>query len=295
MVIWLASGKSLLDFINPVWRFLWPMMLIVAVLSTVVGPWARQQIINFEDEIQNRGDVQRVSPGQFRESFSGQRVFFLENPDNENGRIGTVFIRSMESTGRRVLLVSSTGRFETDVDGQQWVVLERGYRTDMIPGQLESRTTSFDAYRIRMDQSTPGVKPQENTRAMPTLDLMKKTEPGAKGEIALRIGLPLLTLALGILAIPLAVSNARSGRAVNLILALLIYLIASNLFSAVKAAVGQGKLSFAMAWWPLPLGLLLLAAIMFWWRMTQKPGPIEWLWSLAQRAGLTRSKSAIAS
>jgi lipopolysaccharide export system permease protein len=35
MVIWLASGKSLLDFVKPVWRFLWPMMLVVAVLSTV--------------------------------------------------------------------------------------------------------------------------------------------------------------------------------------------------------------------------------------------------------------------
>lgn len=291
MVIWLASGKSLLDFVKPVWRFLWPMMLVVAVLSTVVGPWARQQILNFEDEIQNRGDAQRVSPGQFRESYSGQRVFFIENPDNENGRTGTVFIRSMESTGRRVLLVSSTGRFEKDADGQQWVVLERGYRTDMIPGQLESRTTSFDVYRIRMDQSAPGVKPQENTRAMSTLELMNKTEPGAKGEIALRVGLPLLTLALGILAIPLAVSNARSGRAVNLILALLIYLIASNLFSAVKAAVSQGKISFAMAWWPLPVGLLMVAAIMFWWRMTQRLGPIEWLWVMAQRAGLTKSKT----
>jgi lipopolysaccharide export system permease protein len=295
MVIWLASGKSLVDFIQPVWRFLWPTMLVVALLSTVVAPWARQQIISFEDEIQNRGDVQRVSPGQFRESYSGSRVFFLENPDNENGRIGTVFIRSIESTGRRVILVSSTGRFDTDANGQQWVVLERGYRTDIIPGQLESRTTSFDVYRIRMDQSTPVPRSQENIKAMGMLELIKKPEPAAKGEVALRVGLPLLTFALAILAIPLAVSNARSGRAVNLILALLIYLIASNLFSAMKAAVGQGKIGFAMAWWPLPLALLMIAAVMFWWRMTQKLGPIEWLWLAAQRAGIVRSKSSAAS
>jgi lipopolysaccharide export system permease protein len=78
------------------------------------------------------------------------------------------------------------------------------------------------------------------------------------------MGLPLLTLALGVLAIPLSVSSVRSGRAVNLIVALLIYLTASNLFTTVKAAVSQGRLEFYLAWWPLPLGLLLLAAAMFW-------------------------------
>jgi len=264
MVIWLSSGKSLTDFLKPIWRFIWPAMLIVTLLSTVVSPWARQQIISFEDQIQNRSDAQRVSPGQFRESFSGQRVFFLENPDDENGRIGTVFVRSMDRSGQQVLMVSSTGRFERDAQDQQWVILEKGYRTDMRPGQLEARTMGFDVYRIRLDPSTPGIKTQESTRSMSTLDLIAKPEPTAKGELALRIGLPLLTLALGVLAIPLSVSSALSGRAVNLIVALLIYLTASNLFTTVKAAVSQGRLEFYLAWWPLPLGLLLLAAAMFW-------------------------------
>lgn len=88
-----------------------------------------------------------------------------------------------------------------------------------------------------------------------------------QGELALRVGLPLLTLALGVLAIPLAVTQARSGRAVNLILALLIYLTASNLFTAMTATVTQGKWSLAMAWWPLPTVLLAIAAGMIWWRM----------------------------
>jgi uncharacterized membrane protein YhhN len=60
-----------------------------------------------------------------------------------------------------------------------------------------------------------------------------------------------------------------------------------------KAAVSQGKIGFAMAWWPLPLALLVIAAVMFWWRMTQKPGPIEWAWQVAQRAGLGARRSAV--
>lgn len=283
MVIWLSSGKSLTDLVRPVLTFLWPIMLIVAVLSVSVGPWARLQIMNFEDEIKSRGDAQRVSPGQFRESFSGQRVFFLENLDDENGRIGTVFIRSTEAGGRQSILVSTTGRFEKDAQGFQWVVLEGGYRTDISPGKLESQTMGFESYRVRLDQSTPVVRGQESAKTMAIGDLMDRPEPSARGEILMRIGIPLLTLALGLLAIPLAVSNARSGRATNLIIALLIYLIASNLFSAVKASVSQGSLSLAMAWWPVPLGLMVLAAVMMAWRLHQKESLIDWLFGIAAR------------
>jgi len=37
------------------------MMALVAMLSLVVTPWAQQQILAFEDEIQNRTDAQRAS------------------------------------------------------------------------------------------------------------------------------------------------------------------------------------------------------------------------------------------
>jgi lipopolysaccharide export LptBFGC system permease protein LptF len=51
------------------------------------------------------------------------------------------------------------------------------------------------------------------------------------------------------------------------LLALLIYLVASNLFSALTATVTQGRLGLEMAWWPLPALLLSIAAAMMWWRM----------------------------
>ena len=282
-LIWLTSGKSQADFVRPVWRFTWPMMLLVALLSTVISPWARQQISAFEDEIRNRGDAQRVSPGQFRESYSGQRVFFIENPDSDDGRIGTVFIRSLEPGGRQVILVSSTGRFEQDALGQQWVVLERGFRTDMVSDNLESRTTGFDTYRVRLDQSGPVARTPDSIRSAPTLDLLERVEPAADAELAMRVGLPMLTLALAALAIPLAVSNVRAGRAINLIIALLVYLIASNLLSALVAVVGQGRITLVMAWWPIPAALLLLAVVMIIWRMRQIPGPADLLWAAFRR------------
>ena len=292
MVIWLSSGKSLLSFVKPIWRFIWPMMVLVAVLSLVVTPWAQQQILAFEDDIQNRTDAQRASPGQFRESASGRRVFFLENPEDESGRLGAVFIRSQEQGDRRVILASATGSFEQDVTGQQWVVLERGYRTDMTGDQLATRVMGFDRYRIRLDQSAHPITPRESVRALPSAELIERAQPGAKGELALRLGLPLLTLALGVLAIPLAVVSARSGRAMNLVLALLIYITASNLFGTVKSAISQARIGFAVGWWLVPAVLLLIAAFMIWWRVHQYPNPLGWAWTRL-RSAVTKPSAAI--
>jgi lipopolysaccharide export system permease protein len=277
MVIWLSSGKGLTDFISPVLRFVWPILLAVAVLSMFASPWARTQILSFEDEIRGRGDAQRISPGQFRESLSGQRVFFLETPDDEAGRIGTVFVRSIEPSGQHMVLVSSTGRFEKSADGQQWVVLERGYRTDYTPGGLESRTMGFEVYRVRLEQSVASPRAGESLGATATAELIGREDLASKGELALRVGFPLLTLALAVLAIPLSVTSARTGRATNLIIALLIYVTASNLFSVIKSLLAQGTLSFAIAWWLLPAVLLALSAALFWWRSKQRMGPMDWL------------------
>ncbi len=257
------------------------------------SPWARQQIIAFEDEIKNRGDAQRVSPGQFRESLSGKRVFFLENVDDQNGRIGTVFVRSDENDGRRVVLMSSTGRFEQDLKGQSWVVLERGFRSDTVPGHLDARTTAFDVYRIRLEQGAPVGRTQDTVRSMNTVDLLRSAEPPARGELVLRFGFPLLTLALGLLAIPLAITNVRSGRAVNLILALLIYLIASNLFGAAKGAVSQDKINMLLALTLVPGILFMVTALMFWWRTVQMPSLLEMMYRLKQR-GRDHSQQASA-
>jgi len=292
MVIWLASGKSLTDFVRPVVQFMWPLLVVIALLSIVVAPWSRGQIVAFEDEVKNRGDAQRVSPGLFRESVSGQRVFFLENPEDENGRIGTVFVRANESGGRQTVLMSTTGWFENDAEGQQWVVLERGTRTDLGTNPLQSRIMGFETYRIRLDQSTPITKSEEAARIVPTWTLIERNEGSAKGELAFRYGLPLLALGLGILAIPLSVTNARSGRAANLIMALLIYLISTNLFGAIKSGVAQAKISLAVSWWVIPLLLLMLSALMLWWRSAQRRSPTDWLWAQFRRFVPSRESAA---
>jgi lipopolysaccharide export system permease protein len=61
--------------------------------------------------------------------------------------------------------------------------------------------------------------------------------------------------------------NPRAGRSVNLLLALLTYIIYSNLISLSQARVAQGRLPFSLGWWLVHAVMLLVLAVLFAQRM----------------------------
>jgi lipopolysaccharide export system permease protein len=68
MVVWFASGQSLTRWIAPVLTFGLPIVILVAVISLVAIPWAQLKSNEFTERFEKREDLQRVAPGQFRES-----------------------------------------------------------------------------------------------------------------------------------------------------------------------------------------------------------------------------------
>ena len=52
--------------------------------------------------------------------------------------------------------------------------------------------------------------------------------------------------------------NPRAGRSVNLLFALLTYMVYSNLLSVSQARVAQGNLAFATGWWLVHATMLVV-------------------------------------
>ncbi len=82
-------------------------------------------------------------------------------------------------------------------------------------------------------------------------------------ELLHRVSAPITCLVLLLLAIPLGFVNPRAGSATNLIIAVLIFFTYNNLVRMGEVSIRQGKSSFAMGWWPLPLFTSLCILAMF--------------------------------
>lgn len=266
MIVWHASGQSLLAWVPPVLRFAAPIVLLVAALALAVSPWANQQIAESRQQFERRDDVSRVAPGRFIESSNAQRVFFVESVDLTGARVKNVFV-SHRSQGREGVIVAAEGVIEVQPDGERFLVLERGRRYEGVAGQAEYRQLEFDRYAIRLDSRPDAPLAELAARAKPTLELVRDPTTWNRGELLSRVGLPAIALVLAVLAIPLAYVNPRVGGAANLIVAVLVFLIYHSAMSVMQARVQQGRMSFEVGVWLVHALFIGIAALLLWRRV----------------------------
>lgn len=266
MVVWFASGLSLARWIRPVLTFGLPVVAVVAVLSTVVTPWAKMKSNEFVERFEKREDLKRVSPGQFRESTATNRVFFVEGSSDASTVVQNVFVNSVEN-GKNSIVVAKEGVVESDGKGGQFLVLKNGRRYQGVPGQADFQSMEFQRYSMRVATRGAVLGTETQTDAMSTPMLLLLNNKFSDAELLYRISGPIMCFILMLLAIPLGFVNPRAGSSANLILAVLIFFTYSNLSKLGENSVKLGKASFGMAWWPLHLAVMLAVIGLFVWRL----------------------------
>ncbi|WP_026637299.1 LPS export ABC transporter permease LptF [Duganella zoogloeoides] len=266
MVVWFASGLSLTRWIWPVLTFGIPMVLLTAALSLVAAPWAKEKSSEYVERFAKREDLQKVSPGQFRESSSANRIFFVEGVAGDTSVVHNVFVNTVDERGTAVI-VAREGVISTGAKGERYLVLKNGRRYQGVPGQSDFQTMEFESYSMRVASQSQELDPDSDTDAIPTMALFADTSNSGRAELLSRIASPLTCLLLVLLAIPLGFVNPRAGSSANLIIALLIFFSYNNLVKLMEGVVQGGKISFALGWWPLHLITALVVLAMFAWRL----------------------------
>jgi lipopolysaccharide export system permease protein len=261
MVVWFASGLPLTAWISPVLRFAVPVAAVVAVMSLFLSPWAQQQQTEYRKRLENRDEVSRVAPGSFRESTDARRVFFVESVDKDAGRVHNVFISALQN-GKQNVTVAAEGVIETAKNGDRFVVLLNGRRYEGEPGMADYRVMQFERYSVRIEPKEVGEL-ELSSQLMPTLDLLEKPTTAGRGELVWRFGLPIATVLLAMLAIPLSFVNPRAGRTNSLIFAVLTFTIYLNLLGVSRAWVAQGKLGAVQGTWGVHGLMLVLLGVLF--------------------------------
>jgi lipopolysaccharide export system permease protein len=266
MVVWFASGLSLTRWIRPVLGFGMPVVILTALLSFFVTPWANQQSAEFRERFEKREDLSRVSPGKFQESASADRIFFVEGIASDASRVRNVFVNTVRD-GKTSVVAAREGRIEIDPRGDKFLILQNGRRYDGSPDQPDFQLMQFERYGVLVSQQSTSAAGDRAARALSTPQLIAEPTAFNLGELLWRIALPLMCLLLMLLAVPLGFINPRGGRSANLLVALFLFVLYSNMTSIFQAAVVQKRMSLADAVWPVHLVAALLVLLLFIWRI----------------------------
>jgi lipopolysaccharide export system permease protein len=292
MVVWFSSGMSLTQWIRPVLSFGLPLVVLTALLSFIATPWASRQSAEFRERFDKREDVAKVSPGRFQESASANRVFFVEGISGDATRVRNVFV-STTRDGRNSVVVSNEGTVEVDKAGDKFLVLLNGRRYDGSPTQPDFRLMQFERYGVLVSRESQAITGDKSAHSLPTRALLEDPNNFNLGELLWRSALPVMCLLLMLLAIPLGFVNPRGGRSANLLIALFLFVVYSNMVSIFQATVVQKRLDFLVAWWPVHLIAALLIVGLFLWRlqMNSRYHPVV-IWSSVRRSLSSRRAAA---
>jgi lipopolysaccharide export system permease protein len=212
----------------------------MATLMLVAWPWTNQQITQLKARFEQRGDLQRVAPGQFQTSANGQRVFFVDK-DSGSSAARQVFVSStidhIEST-----ISAQSAQVKRD-DNRQQLTLHHGQKLDRNTQTGIMTLSQFDQYDIEIGDKPLSDMGSAAPKNRWTWDLLRDPSHPAQAELGWRMGLVMCSLNLVLLAVAMTSGNPRSGRSGNLALAIFTFLLYMNLINLSQTWVEHGKLS----------------------------------------------------
>jgi lipopolysaccharide export system permease protein len=265
MVVWQTSGLGLLSWLKPVVLFALPIVSCVAVLSLYLTPWAVTKAEQYRHQLENRDDVSAIAPGVFKETKRGDRVFFVEKLSTDLTQIANVFVHSTQN-GKQGVMVASRGYVETTDEGDRYLVMLDGRRYEGTPGQADYRVVSFSRYAVLVEREE-GKRFMPSQKSQSTDQLLSQPTPVHLAELAFRIGLPISSIVLAFIAIPMSAVNPRTGRFANIIMAVPVFMIYSNMVSMSQAWIAQEKVPASLGMWGVHVVMVIVLVLLFLWRM----------------------------
>lgn len=257
--------------------------LIIAVLqgllSLQLAPWAEHQVQRLTAAAQARGDIQGIVPGRFQEMREGGGVLYVEELQREQKRMRNVFVQQQREGGSSIIRSRSGHQMVDEENGDRFMVLEEGYRYEGKPGTENYTIIEFEKHGIRIQEKPPEVTSRKH-KAIPTLELWQDDKRGYTAELQWRISSALMCLVLAVMAVPLSVTSHRQNRYGKLAIAIVLYMVLTNLLTVSRNWLLHDKISPYLGLWWVHAAVLLIAVVLL-----LRQGGIRHWWHRGTTAG----------
>ncbi|NDY92170.1 LPS export ABC transporter permease LptF [Ideonella livida] len=276
MAVWFSSGVSLFQFLRPVYRMAWPVMLVGCGLALFGWPWFNQELAEIRQRFAQRSDLDRIAPGSFQQSADGQRVYFVDRAEGQDENGHSVFLLQRDAQAWSVT-TARTGKLSLGAeDGAQSVELRAGHRHERDLADGSSTHVEFGRFTTVVNPSGPGRSPQASPKTRQAWQLLEDATPAAWGELVWRTGMVLSILLMPVLALALSATNPRRSSNWNLILALLSFVVYFNLINLSQAWVAAGRLAPAAGLLLIHGGVLVGSLALLAWRENAVSWTLRW-------------------
>jgi lipopolysaccharide export system permease protein len=232
----------------------------LAWLTLVEAPQATEQVLSLRQEALRAGQFAPIAPGKFR-SFGGGNAVVYAQSVNRDGTLGGVFIERNRGALVEVAL-AQRARHAVSADGMtHTLTLYDGERFEGVPGSAEFRIVRFAEHVIPVQ--VPVLSDViKNLEAKPTMQLLQSGNTEQRAELHWRIAMPLMCMVLALLAVPLARLRPRQGRYARVWIAVLIFLLYSQLITIGKSWIARGTLpQYLGLWWTHLLVIAVTLAV----------------------------------
>ena len=266
MVVMAACGVSQRRILLAVLKLAVVFAIGVGWLSLYLAPWAESQTTVLTKQYQQKGDIESLSSGRFKELTKGEGVVYVQEFDQDALKLQKVFLQHRVQDKNAIVSADSGYRLIKKETGDRFLVLENGFRYEGPTKHGQTAIVKFELHGVRMEDRPLG-KIEFRQKAVPSLELYALGRGTDHAELQWRISALILCIILAIMAVPLSKTSPRQGRYSKLALALLIYIIYTNLLNVSRAWLNKDAVSpWVGMWWVHILVLLFAIALYVRWR-----------------------------
>ena len=263
------GDKSFIRLIQPL---VFIVFIVVFFLTIYAVPWAKQQKSITEDVTINASEFSFISEGKF-ESFKGGEIVFYASESTEVNATGEqnmeeIFIYALNKDKPIIVLADEAKKYIDSESQSTYLRLKNGVRYEGLPGNQNVNVLDFDLYDLEIvsGEVKKNISNFSEIEEKNTIDLLREGGPKANAEIQWRISQPISVLILSIFGVFLGKSSPRTGKGINLIIGIVIFMLYSNALAVAKNAIESGQLSPLIGMWSIHLLLLLFLMIFYQFR-----------------------------
>lgn len=260
------SKRQLLKFT------LW-LAIVVSLVVGIMVFWVSPKISRDRDHLLTGGGLTAIFdtliPGRFHSQGGGNKVLYVEKVTRDHETANDIFIAEKVAAsksnpgGWRILTAHAGNVIEDHSTSSVHLNLEQGFAYEGQPGRRDYRVASFERYQARIPEAKPHLRKVESALPVSELWPWNTDDPKRIAELNWRLAIPLMTVILAFVAVPLSEVSPREGKYKKLLPAIILYVIYANFLFVGRDAISESRFPSWVGFWPLHLFVLVIGFVLY--------------------------------